>query len=45
MSTLKGKCRWDGLERKHERQVWDGLDMYGGNVLGRTARKEETVNA
>ena len=23
--------RWDGLERKLERQDWGGLDMYEGN--------------
>ena len=33
MSTSERQRRWDGLERKHERQDWAGLDMYGGNMM------------
>ena len=34
MSTSEGQLRWDDLERKHERQDWSGIDMYGGKMLG-----------
>ena len=34
MSTSDGQRRWDGLERKHERQDWGGMDMYGGKMMG-----------
>ena len=30
----EGQRRWDGLERKHERQDRGGLDMYGGKKMG-----------
>ena len=26
--------RWDGLDRKHERQDWGGMEKYGGKMMG-----------
>ena len=34
MSTSEGQHRWECLERKLERQDWDGIDTYGGNMMG-----------
>ena len=34
MSTSQGQHRWDGLERKHERRDWGGMDMYWGKMVG-----------
>ena len=32
--TSEGQHRWDDFERKHERQDWGGMDMYGGKMMG-----------
>ena len=34
MSTSVGQHRWDGEDRKHERQDSGGMDMYGGKLMG-----------
>ena len=34
MSTSERQHRWDGLERKHERRDWGGVDMYWGKMMG-----------
>ena len=34
MSTSEGQHRWESLERKHERQDWDGMDTFGGKMMG-----------
>ena len=34
MSTSEGQHRWESLERKLERQDWDGMDTYGGKMMG-----------
>ena len=34
MSTSEGQHRWESLERKLERQDWDGMDIYGGKMMG-----------
>ena len=43
--TSEGQRRWDGLERKHDRQQdWCGLDMYlrrKDDAEDGTARKEQ----
>ena len=31
---IRGQHRWDGLESKLERQDWDGMDTYGGKMMG-----------
>ena len=33
MSTSERQHRWEGFERKHERQDWDGMDTYGGKMM------------
>ena len=33
-STSEGQHRWESLERKLERQDWDGMDTYGGKMIG-----------
>ena len=30
----EGQHTWDELERKHEREDWGGIDMYGGKMMG-----------
>ena len=30
----EGQHRWESLERKHERQDWDGMDTFGGKMMG-----------
>ena len=30
---ITGQRRWEGLERKRERQDRSGLDMHGGNIM------------
>ena len=51
MSTSDWQRRWDGLERKYERQDWGGLDMSkDAGYIGRTmddgaAMKVETGKA
>ena len=34
MSTSEGQHRWESLERKHERRDWDGMDIFGGKIMG-----------
>ena len=34
MSTSEGQHRWDGLERKDERQHLSGMDKCGGQMMG-----------
>ena len=43
MSTSEERHRWDGLERKHERQDWGGMDMYGGKMMGSLYRVKDTL--
>ena len=50
---IRGQHRWEGLERKHERQDWDSMVTYGGKMMVywekdaevRVARKEEIGKA